>query len=301
MDGEEKETVVIKNPALAFMHCWSLGNNAKDIVKVAVASFSEEQLREAAMKLFKDVTSAGTFHNRKNTVERTAAEVLAQDIIDGLKVIDNSGEIVHFECDSVGMRSAKVSTILFSEDEPIIAAKMAIMEKTIMDLLEGQKTMFKIIAERLPEKSLSVAGEIPPQNPGTSFAEIVAETRNSQESLKRPERRSEQPPKKRLNSVVEEDEDSSGTDSDSWEKSREDKRKEKLLRRKESKKVNVKAPAANEKVEEKNNKKKEHAKKPSPVTVCTGSSLDETTACPGLAAPKSVFVSRRKRKLSRHV
>ena len=56
-----------------------------------------------------------------------------------------------FCCDSIAMRSVKVSTMLFSEEEPIIAHKMALMEKSISELLAGQKTLFTLVGEILKE------------------------------------------------------------------------------------------------------------------------------------------------------
>ena len=38
----------VKNPVLTFMHCWSLGNNAREIAKIANTSFTEPQLEEAS-------------------------------------------------------------------------------------------------------------------------------------------------------------------------------------------------------------------------------------------------------------
>ena len=49
-----------------------------------------------------------------------------------------------------------MSTMLFSEEEPIIAHKMALMEKTISDLLEGQNTLFSLVSEKLQPAPASV-------------------------------------------------------------------------------------------------------------------------------------------------
>ena len=51
--------------------------------------------------------------------------------------LDSNGKSVTFLCKRVSMRSVKVSTMLFSEEEPIFAHKMALMEKSVSDLLEG--------------------------------------------------------------------------------------------------------------------------------------------------------------------
>ena len=60
------------------------------------------------------------------------------------------------------MRSVKVSTMLFSDEEPIIAHKMALMEKALSDLLEGQKTLFSLVGEKLEAPAAATSGKIPP-------------------------------------------------------------------------------------------------------------------------------------------
>ena len=107
------------------------------------------------MKLLNGVPGAGNYQNRRGTVIRTASQAFAQDIIDGLKLIDYNGTKGNFVCDSFSLRSVKVATLLFNEEEPIIAAKMAIMESTVTGLLDGQKTLFKLLEERLPERVAS--------------------------------------------------------------------------------------------------------------------------------------------------
>ena len=99
------------------------------------------------------------------------------------------------------MRKVKASTILFSEDEPVVAVQMRDMKKEICDLKEAQQTLFKIIDERLPErdpKSVTSAT--------STFAGIVQKhipgSGNPTLTVTKPyERDGMQPPKKRINSV----------------------------------------------------------------------------------------------------
>ena len=49
----EEEVITLSNPVLAFMHCWSLGNHAKEILKAASTSFSEEQIQNLKLQAFK--------------------------------------------------------------------------------------------------------------------------------------------------------------------------------------------------------------------------------------------------------
>ena len=55
------------------------------------------------------------------------------------------------------MRTVKASTILFTEDEPVVAVQMRDMKKEIRDLKEAQDTLFKLLEERLPEQNVVAA------------------------------------------------------------------------------------------------------------------------------------------------
>ena len=70
-----------------------------------------------------------------------------------MKALDSDGVKVFYGCSSIDMRTVKVSTMLFSEDEPVVAAKLAMMDKTITVLVEGQKTLYTLLAEKLPNES----------------------------------------------------------------------------------------------------------------------------------------------------
>ena len=72
----------------------------------------------------------------------------ASNILKVFQCLDSQdATTVRFSCDSIAMRSVKVSTVLFSEEEPIIAHKMTLMEKSISDLAASQKIMLALFNE----------------------------------------------------------------------------------------------------------------------------------------------------------
>ena len=198
-----------------------------------------------------------------------------------------------FSCDSISMRSVKVSTMLFSEEEPIVAHKLALMEKAIGELLSGQKTLFSLVGEKLEQPNAPSAASQTTVTPtgGSSpsaaaakpastmtFAESAARTLLGAPGIKR--NTIGQARSKRINSLVVDDAFEQPED-EGWELSAEDRRKEKLQRRNEERKL-----------AELQRKKDEEKKKPKFI-VGTGSRLDSKDGdCPGQAAPKHVFGAR---------
>ena len=195
------------------------------------------------------------------------------------------------------MRSVKVSTMLFSEEEPIIGHKMALMEKSVSDLLEGQKTLFSLIAEKFtPEASVAASTATAASTPATAASSVPAfrtsfvQPKGASNSYAQTTARSApliqrnqygQPRPKRINSILE-DEAFEEIEDDNWELSAEEKRKEKLRKRFEEKKVQ----------EEAERRKLQEKKKPKFI-LGTGSRLDNKNSdCPGQAAPKHVFLAR---------
>ena len=146
--------VTINNVALTFMHSWFQGNNQTEMIKLALSSFTPAQLSEATKTITEKLPETGRYIAHRDTAGRSASEMYAADILKVFQNIDAKGLQVVFSCDSISMRSVKVSTLLFSDEEPIIGHKLAIMEKTIRDLLSGQKTLFSLLEEKLnPPKS----------------------------------------------------------------------------------------------------------------------------------------------------
>ena len=234
-DGNEAIKIeVLKNPVLTFLHAWYLGDDPNSIMRNAVTSFSIDQLEEATKMLRTRFPLCGA-----PTKHRTS-DKFVNDILGGFKILGDNNVKVEYTCSSVEMRTVKASTILFSEDEPVVAVQMRDMKKEITDLKNSQDTLFKLLDERLPDKSAPTAA---------TFAEAVQKKTNSKGnvSLSVPKqfRDPSLPPlRKRSNSVVfdesaietvEEDSD------DGWEKTREDKRKDKLrkMRKRKRKMIQI--------------------------------------------------------------
>ena len=182
--------------------------------------------------------------------------------------------------------------MLFSEEEPIIAHKMALMEKSISELLKGQKALFELVGEKHASKAKEDVAVAPPKVPNitanqnnkddTSFASIVNQSLNrgvySGKSMIQRNQLGQSRPK-RINSVLEDDAFEE-TDEDIWEISADEKRRLKIKKRQEEKR----------KLEL--DKKEEERKKPKFI-VGTGCRLgDKQSDCPGQAAPKHIFVAR---------
>ena len=47
--------------------------------------------------------------------------------------------------------------MLFSDEEPIVAHKLPLMEKAISELLSGHKTLFSLVGEKLESASSSTS------------------------------------------------------------------------------------------------------------------------------------------------
>ena len=116
-------------------------------MKLCLASFSTVQLADATKLIMEKFPGSGKFIAHRDTFGRPASEIFAGDILKVFQFLDTKEKPVKFCCDSISMRTVKVSTMLFSEEEPIIAHKMALMEKSISDLVESQKTLFSLIGE----------------------------------------------------------------------------------------------------------------------------------------------------------
>ena len=170
------------------------------------------------------------------------------DILRVFQLLDSTGKEVVFSCDSISMRTVKVSTMLFSDEEPIVAQKLAVMDKTISEILSSQKTLFTLIGEKLDNTSSGSERQTPGVGSGSASAPVTscpvlatsgptAATSGqglsmsfAQIAAKPPQRGlSIQPRSKRLNSLVAE-EALELSDDDVWEISAEEKRKEKLRR-----------------------------------------------------------------------
>ena len=288
--------VTISDALLTFMHSWFQGNNQQEIIKLAMSSFTPVQLSAGARLISEKLPEAGKFIAHRDSPGRSASEMFATDILKVFQTIDSKGLEVVFCCSSVSMRSVKVSTMLFSEEEPIIAHKMAMMEKCLSDLLEGQQTLFKLVGEKLePGKAPATLGQHAHQAPAVPLAAMATPTLASAPSYAASAARAVQgssgiqrnqfgqPRSKRINSVVE-DNAFEETDEESWEISAEEKRREKLKKRSEDRRQQAQEEAQRRRQEEK--------KKPKFI-VGTGSKLtDKEGDCPGQAAPKHVFVAR---------
>ena len=141
------------------------------------------------------------------------------DILKVFGILDNKAENVVFNCDSISMRTVKVSTMLFSEEEPVLAHKMALMENTLSKLLEGQKTLFAMVEKKGEVPSNPISSQHP-NPPAPLYANVAASTSRPQVIQRN---HLGQPRSKRINSIIE-DEAFEETDEDSWEVSAEAKR-----------------------------------------------------------------------------
>jgi hypothetical protein len=182
-----------------------------------------------------------------------------------------------------------VSTMLFSEDEPIIGHKLALMERAISELLSGQKTLFTLVGEKLdatksspsPDPVPVPSDSAPAPTQVLSFAQTAARAvhGNSGNSVIQ-RNKSGQARAKRSNSLAT-DEVFEESDDEGWEATAEERRRIKLKKRNEEKRA-----------EELQRQRAEEKKKPKFI-VGTGARLDtKTEDCPGQAAPKHVFVAR---------
>jgi hypothetical protein len=289
---EPGEKVIITDVVLTFMHSWFQGNNQQEIVKLAMSSFTPVQLAEATKLIMEKFPESGKYVAHRDSPGRSASEIFALDILKVFQFLDGKGREVVYSCDSMSMRTVKVSTMLFSDEEPIVAHKLALMEKTISDLLAGQKTLFTLVGEKLDSaKSSSTPSSSPPVVPSgpvtassgqtLSFAETAARSLLGNSGISR--NQFGQPKSKRINSLVSDVETFEQSDDDVWELSAEEKRREKLKKRYEEKRAQDELKRRNQ-IEEK--------KKPKFV-VGTGAKLDnKDNDCPGQAAPKHVFVAR---------
>ena len=84
---------------------------------------------------------SGKFVAHRDTAGRSASEMFAMDILRVFQLLDSTEKEVVFSCDSISMRTVKVSTMLFSDEEPTVAHKLAVMDKTISEILSSQKTL----------------------------------------------------------------------------------------------------------------------------------------------------------------
>ena len=195
--GNNGDTLeVIRNPVLAFMHAWFMGDDANSIMRNAVSSFTIDQLEEATRILRTRFPICGGYSKHRTS------DKFVNDIMAGFKVLNDSNLKVEYVCSSVEMRKVKASTILFSEDEPVVAVQMRDMKKEISDLKEAHQTILKLLDERLPEKSpvqLQPAGN-------STFANAVTKSKgNISLSVPKPFSRDPhlQPQRKRANSELE--------------------------------------------------------------------------------------------------
>ena len=179
-----------------------------------------------------------------------------------------------------------MSTMLFSEEEPIIAHKLALMEKTISELLSGQKTLFSLVEERMvPAPTRAATPAATGSGPSLSgqalnFAGAVSRSTPGKVASRN---YLGQPRAKRINSLVIDD-DATIVDSndDAWEVSAEQKRREKLRKRMEERRV-----------QDDQTRTGQEGRKKSKFVVGTGAKLtSKDEDCPGQAAPKHVFVAR---------
>ena len=115
--------VTINNVVLTFMHSWFQGNNQTEIIKLALSSFTPAQLSEATKTITEKLPETGRYIAHRDTAGRSASEMYAADILKVFQNIDAKGLQVVFSCDSISMRSVKVSTMLFTDEEPIIGHK----------------------------------------------------------------------------------------------------------------------------------------------------------------------------------
>jgi hypothetical protein len=152
---EPGEKVIISDVVLTFMHSWFQGNNQQEIVKLAMSSFSPVQLSEATKLIMEKFPESGKYVAHRDSPGRSASEIFALDILKVFQFLDGKGKDVVYSCDSMSMRSVKVSTMLFSDEEPIVAHKLALMEKAISELLSGQKTLFSLVGEKLDQAKAS--------------------------------------------------------------------------------------------------------------------------------------------------
>ena len=139
---------MISNVVLTFMHSWFQGNNHQEIIKLSLSSFSNLQLADAAKALYEKFPATGKFVAHRDTAGRSASEMYSTDILKAFGVLDNKAVNVVFTCDSISMSSVKLCTMLFSDEEPVLAHKMALVEKTLSELIEGQKTLFTMMEKQ---------------------------------------------------------------------------------------------------------------------------------------------------------
>ena len=256
------------------------------------------QLSDATKLLMEKFPGSGKFIAHRDTAGRPASEMFAGDILKVLQALDTKGAAVKFCCDSISMRSVKVSTMLFSEEEPIIAHKMALMEKAISELLAGQKTLFTLVGEKLqesPKSSMSVGSSgtsVPttassltpatgPPGPPVSYAATAARVLSGVSTVIQ-RNKTGQARAKRINSIVDTENELDDVDEEGWEVTAEVRRREKLRKRLEERKIY-----------EDRQKKIDENKKKTQFIVGTGAKIASKDGdCPGQAAPKHVFVAR---------
>ena len=77
-DDDAGEAMIISDPVLAFMHSWYQGNNHQEIVKLALSSFTVDQLTEATKLLYDKYPEAGKFISHRDTTGRSASEMFAE-------------------------------------------------------------------------------------------------------------------------------------------------------------------------------------------------------------------------------
>ena len=105
--------------------------------------------------------------------------MFAVDILKVFQTLDNKEKSVIFSCDSIAMRSVKVSTMLFSDEEPILAHKIALMEKSISQLLESQKNLFALVGEKLEPAKTSAQSSVQTSAAGPTPVIISSERSTS--------------------------------------------------------------------------------------------------------------------------
>ena len=276
-------------------------------MRLALCSFTPTQLADSTKLIMEKFPESGKYKYvaHRDTPSRSASEMFALDILKVFQSLDSKGSEVEFSCNSISMRTVKVSTMLFSDEEPVIAHKLALMEKSISELLSGQKTLSSLIGEKLdstprpsstamppatpseqgsvqPSKMPSVIpqGNVPLKVQGMNFA--GAATRSLLGRAATGRNHLGQPRSKRINSLIVDDDVTVDSDDDNWEVSAEQKRREKLRLRNEERKI-----------QEVNRRNTQEEKKKSKFVLGTGGKLDDKEEdCPGQAAPKHVFVAR---------
>ena len=96
--GDQGEPVTISDVILAFIHSWFQGNNQKEIVKLALPSFTFTQLSEATKVIIEKFPGSGKFIAHRDSPGRTASEMFAADILKVFQLLDSSGKSVEFKC-----------------------------------------------------------------------------------------------------------------------------------------------------------------------------------------------------------